>query len=86
MYPSNQCDRTTQRNDFPFNVYLLIRVAVSFSLNREGLPVYSTFHLQFDLHEITNNILRGQSKINQKSVTSPFNKKQKSKVVCKELK
>jgi len=41
--------------------------------------------MQFDLHEI-NNILRGESKINKKSVTSPVKKKKKSKVICKELK
>ena len=76
----------TKHNNFPFNLYLLFRAAASISINHEGLPVYSTVHLQFDLHEITNNILRGESKINQKSVTSPFKKKQKSKVICKELK
>ena len=53
-------------------LYLLIRFPFSFSINREAVPVYSTFQTQLDPHDWINHTLRGESEVKLRSVTNPI--------------
>ena len=84
---SKQCDSTAEHKDIRFfDFYLLTRFGFSFYVSREAAPVDSVFHTQLDGHDCVNHTLRGETEVNGRSVTNPFNKKQESKVICEEIK